>query len=126
MDSFQNQITAITQKLDALNRLTEQLSDKINNLISETQLSNEQPQNAPLDSFTESLRSRSEQLNRFEGTMGHKDILIDNDYPSSDGHTGERALTPEVQIQRLTAQLTAAYGRIAALEEQLLARRIAQ
>jgi len=27
-------------------------------------------------------------------------------------------------VQRLTAQLTAAYNRIAALEEQLLARRI--
>lgn len=124
MDSFQNQISAITQKLDALNRLTEQLSDKINHLISEAQLSNEHHQNVQLDSFTESLRSRSDQLSRFEGTMGHKDILLDSDYPSSDGHTGERALTPEVQIQRLTAQLTAAYGRIAALEEQLLARRI--
>ena len=32
-------------------------------------------------------------------------------------------LSPQVQIQRLTAQLTAAYNRIAALEEQLLANR---
>ncbi len=30
----------------------------------------------------------------------------------------------EIQIRRLTAQLTAAYNRIAALEEQLLSYRI--
>jgi hypothetical protein len=35
----------------------------------------------------------------------------------------EQDLAPQVQIQRLTAQLTAAYNRIAALEEQLLAKR---
>ena len=35
--------------------------------------------------------------------------------------TLERSLAPETQIRRLTAQLTAAYNRIAALEEQLLA-----
>jgi hypothetical protein len=35
----------------------------------------------------------------------------------------EQDLSPQIQIQRLTAQLTAAYNRIAALEEQLLAKR---
>jgi hypothetical protein len=38
---------------------------------------------------------------------------------------GDRPLmTQDIQIQRLTAQLTAAYNRIAALEEQLVANRI--
>jgi hypothetical protein len=37
---------------------------------------------------------------------------------------GDKNLTPEIQIQRLTAQLTAAYNRIAALEEQLMKDRI--
>jgi hypothetical protein len=35
----------------------------------------------------------------------------------------EQDLDPRIQIQRLTAQLTVAYNRIAALEEQLLAKR---
>ena len=35
----------------------------------------------------------------------------------------EQDLSPQIQIQRLTAQLTVAYNRIAALEEQLLAKR---
>ncbi|MGK7912347.1 MAG: hypothetical protein AB4050_12850 [Synechococcus sp.] len=33
-------------------------------------------------------------------------------------------MPPEAQVQRLTAQLTAAYNRIAALEEQLLSQRL--
>lgn len=56
--------------------------------------------------------------------MKHKDVLSDHNYLESETQGGERILTPEVQIQRLTAQLTAAYNRIAALEEQLLAKRI--
>ena len=40
-----------------------------------------------------------------------------------DYNTDERSLSPDLQIRRLTAQVTAAYNRIAALEEQLLAQR---
>lgn len=50
----------------------------------------------------------------------HQDVLVDNE-TSSYRHQ-ETMLSPQSQIQRLTAQLTVAYSRIAALEEQLLAR----
>jgi hypothetical protein len=50
----------------------------------------------------------------------HQDVLVDNE-ASSYRHQ-ETMLSPQSQIQRLTAQLTVAYSRIAALEEQLLAR----
>ncbi|NJO80200.1 MAG: hypothetical protein HC827_17940 [Cyanobacteria bacterium RM1_2_2] len=56
--------------------------------------------------------------------MEHKDILSDLSYTDLEAQSGERSLSPEVQVQRLTAQLTAAYNRIAALEEQLIAKRI--
>jgi hypothetical protein len=57
--------------------------------------------------------------------MEHKDVLIDGTSEMSNSHqNGEKALSADIQVQRLTAQLTAAYNRIAALEEQLLARRI--
>lgn len=59
-----------------------------------------------------------------EEMMGHKDVIIEPDYIDSDRSTTEQPLTSEVQVQRLTAQLTAAYNRIAALEEQLLSHRI--
>jgi hypothetical protein len=35
-----------------------------------------------------------------------------------------KSMSQELQMQRLMAQLTAAYNRIAALEEQLMAQRI--
>jgi hypothetical protein len=54
----------------------------------------------------------------------HKDVLIDSDYSTTERQTVEVNLSQDIQIQRLTAQLTAAYHRIAALEEQLLATRV--
>lgn len=55
--------------------------------------------------------------------MEHKDVLTDGIYLDMHRQSGDN-ITPEIQIQRLTAQLTAAYNRIAALEEQLLRERI--
>jgi hypothetical protein len=59
-----------------------------------------------------------------EWIVNQQDILIDSSgveisYPQIE----EQNLSPQIQIQRLTAQLTAAYNRIAALEEQLLSKR---
>jgi hypothetical protein len=50
----------------------------------------------------------------------HQDVLVDNE--TSSYRQQETTMSPQSQIQRLTAQLTVAYSRIAALEEQLLAR----
>jgi len=60
----------------------------------------------------------------FDRSLIHQDIL-GNDNDLEDMVEGEQTeITPDIQIQRLTAQLTAAYNRIAALEEQLVAKRI--
>jgi hypothetical protein len=56
--------------------------------------------------------------------LQHKDILDDDGPLDGDISTPENALAPDMQVRRLTAQLTAAYNRIAALEEQLLSQRI--
>lgn len=58
------------------------------------------------------------------GIEQHKDVLVDVSYAESEARSSDRTLSTEVQIQRLTAQLTAAYNRIAALEEQLLSKRV--
>lgn len=53
-----------------------------------------------------------------------KDVLSDEEEMTSRPPSANGKVLPlEVQVQRLTAQLTAAYNRIAALEEQLMARR---
>ncbi len=56
----------------------------------------------------------------------HSDVLLDEEMSGSRSvrSTMGQNMQPEAQIQRLTAQLTAAYNRIAALEEQLLSRRL--
>lgn len=53
-----------------------------------------------------------------------KDVLGEEEEITSKPSTNGKLITPEIQVQRLTAQLTAAYNRIAALEEQLLSRRV--
>ena len=62
-------------------------------------------------------------------TNTHKDILSDfdpeNKYQnvSGYGYREDSNISCEDKVQRLTAQLTAAYHRIAALEDQLIAHR---
>ncbi len=56
------------------------------------------------------------------GDISHKDVIQDEGGMATTG-LSDRVLGPDMQIRRLTAQLTAAYGRIAALEEQLLLSR---
>ncbi len=59
-----------------------------------------------------------------DGSSGHKDILNDKNHPQWMSHLGDREISMEWQVRRLTAQLTTAYNRIAALEEELLNRRM--
>ena len=56
----------------------------------------------------------------------HKDVLVDDESVHSsvsDNSQHAEIISCEEQVHRLTAQLTAAYYRIASLEEQLLAIR---
>jgi hypothetical protein len=119
MDPIQEQIASLNFKVDGLHNMIDELSGKVSESLSEV-LSEcsqrHQPEAVP-------VRPRFSYRSSFDTSMEHKDVLADNDFLDSDSHTGERSLAPEVQIQRLTAQLTAAYNRIAALEEQLLSKR---
>ncbi|MFM1843663.1 MAG: hypothetical protein RLZZ490_2406 [Cyanobacteriota bacterium] len=56
--------------------------------------------------------------------LAHKDIIKDDETSLPFWSQAEStSMTPDIQIRRLTAQLTAAYHRIAALEEQIMAQR---
>ncbi|MFS8860615.1 hypothetical protein [Synechococcus sp. B60.1] len=57
---------------------------------------------------------------------GSHNFLLDDEPTGVSSRSMGHELAPEAQIQRLSAQLTAAYNRIAALEEQLLAQRLRQ
>lgn len=123
MEPLQKQVQILNQKVDALYQVMEQLDGKVSRALSEccldkiSETRNDFPENSehhyPLKGYV-----------NFNPEFEHKDVLADSIYPDKNPQGGEKNITPEIQIQRLTAQLTAAYNRIAALEEQLLLKRI--
>ncbi|MGA7937884.1 MAG: hypothetical protein WCA35_30320 [Kovacikia sp.] len=122
METLQKQINILSAKVDALYQLIEQMSGKVSDVVSECRFGSSQIQRLE-NRETASFRSQRG-YSSFDAAMEHKDVLVDNNSVDSTSQSGEKQLTPEVQIQRLTAQLTAAYNRIAALEEQLLSKRV--
>ena len=120
MDVVQKQVLELSNKVDTLHGLMEQLTDKVSSLAT---LQNNSS-GSGLISDNRAINLPPAAVRRpVDPSMMHKDILSDEplegDRPGSSSHS----LSPEIQIQRLTAQLTAAYNRMAALEEQILACR---
>jgi hypothetical protein len=145
MESIQQQISTLTRKVDRVY----QIIDRLNQHVFEHQdpigggeeTSIEHPLNC------ECIQSESRRLpqaatnyrrngyadlpsganyrhDTAEWVIAQQDVLIDSSGVEISHHQiKEQDLSPQIQIQRLTAQLTAAYNRIAALEEQLLAKR---
>lgn len=124
MDAVHKQIIALSHKVDALYQLIEQLNHKVSDTLTEVR-------QMPRQETDRSLPAANVQPHTYQSpslldsVMDHKDVLSDDKTEFANGRqNSENALSADVQVQRLTAQLTAAYNRIAALEEQLLARRI--
>ena len=124
MDSVQKQIIVLSNKIDELYQLIEQLSGKVSESLSEIkQMPRANSDHSPATGNVRPYGYQSPSL--LDSVMEHKDVLMENHHEFSNSHqNSERVLSADIQVQRLTAQLTAAYNRIAALEEQLLARRI--
>jgi hypothetical protein len=123
MEPLQKQVQTLSHKLDALYQVIEQLDSKVSQAISDGSLGKAQAR----ENYLENSQAGHYQLKghiNFNPEMEHKDVLVDGIYPDGNFQGGDKNITPEIQIQRLTAQLTAAYNRIAALEEQLLLKRM--
>ncbi len=120
MDTLQKQIGTMDSKIDTLYQLVEQLTHNLSQVVTEIKTPNQGM------SYTASGTSNGRYYHHrhSDPSMEHKDVLVDSQGSEASIQGGEKPLSPEVQIQRLTAQLTAAYNRIAALEEQLLAQRV--
>lgn len=122
MEPLQKQVITLSHKVDALYQVIDSLSVRVSEALSECRLAPiQETQNSP--ELNTAGHYSTQSYSSLKLTMEHKDVLVDE--TSLDNHqSGEKELAPEIQIQRLTAQLTAAYNRIAALEELLLAQRI--
>ncbi len=133
MESLQHQVYVLNHKVDDLYQTLEQLNRKVSLCLGQQSLKVPPP---PSESPEALLRKRyayaignlvSNNLEESE-ELEHKDVLKEK----NERHEPEKIvqnnidseLTPEIQIRRLTTQLTAAYQRIAELEEQLMAKRV--
>jgi hypothetical protein len=121
MEPLQKQVLILSNKVDTLYEVVDRLNGQVSSALTECRLT---PASAPTDTLGEAGRYGNAGYSASKLAMEHKDILLDSNDLDTHIHSAEKELAPEIQIQRLTAQLTAAYNRIAALEEQLLARRI--
>ncbi|MFP4133703.1 MAG: hypothetical protein ACLFQP_05120 [Halothece sp.] len=120
MERLENHITTLEQKIDRLYAVVEHLSNRL-----DTNMQMQASQDNPTERATINESSQENRHRGFSSIMGHKDVLVDDDTNTSrnTASDGEK-VSPEIQIRRLNTQLAAAYNRIAALEEQLLAQRI--
>jgi chaperonin cofactor prefoldin len=119
MESIQGQVNVLDQKIDTLYQAIDQLSHRIAELLTDRQLKESEV------NLVGGRAGYGSQVHHYrDALLDHKDVLVDGEGMESHLHLSERAMSPELQIQRLTAQLTAAYNRIATLEEQILSRRV--
>lgn len=110
MDSIKQQIFELDLKVHQMYQLIERLSAQVNVVIA---------QNASLVDSDYSLNSL---VVSNVSLINHQDVLID-DRGENLNSINQDPIDPQIQIRRLTAQLTAAYNRIASLEEQLMYKR---
>lgn len=124
MDSLETEVKMLVGKVDDLYEMVAQINTKMSLILAEHKLISASAIEPPLLDMKDNLiygRSRV----TFEPSEEHKDVLVESKSSvNSSIQYLDRELTPDIQIQRLTAQLTAAYNRIAALEERLLAEKI--
>lgn len=123
MEALRQQVTALTHQVDALYKLIENMNAKLLESAHEHQLAHQQKNDCSQNGATDKS-SPYPSYRSTDALLEHKDILLDDGYFDKNSQSLEKELTADIQIQRLTAQLTAAYNRIAALEEQLLAKRM--
>ncbi len=123
MEMLRQQVTVLSQQVDSLYKLIENLNEKLLESAQETKLALLQ-KNDCSGTLGNDRTSSYQSYSRLDALLEHKDILLDDSYFDKNSQSLEKELSTEIQIQRLTAQLTAAYNRIAALEEQLLSKRM--
>jgi uncharacterized coiled-coil protein SlyX len=123
MEALNRQMMELHYKVDQLHRMVETLTKQFETLLADQQKQRPPKPQSSSTTIQNSLAESNHKSN--DKATEHKDILDDNSTNLTDSEvlSLDRTLGPDLQIQRLTAQLTAAYHRIAALEEQLMAGR---
>lgn len=125
METIHTQVTTLSHKVDALYEMIERLNEKLLDCVPAPQSKVNVPMDNPKVGYT-SKSYPTHSYHHYDGFLkdDSEELLVDDHSLNQERQNQDGVWTAEIQIQRLTAQLTAAYNRIAALEEQLLAKRI--
>jgi hypothetical protein len=120
MQPVEKKIEILTNRVDDVYQILDRLHQ---HLLPEARLTNTWCDNAQEANPESEMRQQFPQIDIQESSdwLIHQDVLIDSE-SSGSYRRPATVLSPQSQIQRLTAQLTVAYNRIAALEEQLLSK----
>jgi hypothetical protein len=124
MEASREQVTTLTNKVDSLYKIVEELNEKLTECIPEKKPTEPQRKFNHIGLGNLDKISSYHNYTSIDSMMDHKDVLSDDNFSDTNVHGLDKELTADIQVQRLTAQLTAAYSRIAALEEQLLSQRV--
>lgn len=133
MDSLQQQVYVLNHKVEDLYQTIEQLNRKISLCLGQQSLNvppaaNESPEALLRKRYAYAIGNLVSTTLEESEELEHKDVLKEkngrNEREKTVQNNIDSELTPEIQIRRLTTQLTAAYQRIAELEEQLIALRV--
>ena len=124
MDSLETEVKSLVGQVATLYEMVAQINTKMSLMLAEQELISAARIEQPKREIKENqIYGRNRVI--FEPSEEHKDVLVESKLSvNATVQYLENELTPDIQIQRLTAQLTAAYNRIAALEERLLAAKI--
>ncbi|HAC62269.1 MAG TPA: hypothetical protein DCF68_01715 [Cyanothece sp. UBA12306] len=126
MDALQQQINELNYKVNQLHNIVEQVSQQLmtSDVLSGPEVKTYPDSSTLIPCSDSSAKPPGATHGQFKLEMEHKDILTDDrEINSLVAPEGEVIFSRDLQVRRLTAQLTAAYNRIAALEEQLMACR---
>jgi predicted nucleic acid-binding Zn-ribbon protein len=120
MSGLQKQIADLNRKVEQLHKAVERLSQQISLLAPGEDGSIE------IEVIETVIASESIHDVSCPSVLSDRDILLaeTHRHKSQKNYYGDGNIPTDIQIRRLTAQLTAAYSRIATLEEQLLSHRI--
>lgn len=129
MDRLQEQVMLLNSKLDTLNETIQRLTQQLSVGLPATAGVEPVPKTLVHELVGSGVVGQAtsgrlaDVMAANERSLDYRDVLIDDTYFEIVPPSSEKDLTPEMQVQRLMAQLTAAYNRIAGLEEQLMSRR---
>lgn len=125
MDNLERHLLELETKVERLYGIVEEIGRQIALLVAAKDKPRQQSTGQFLTAAESSLPlADSINSGQFPSILDYKNSIVEGSEGKPSESSIEQSLAPETQIRRLTAQLTAAYNRIAALEEQLLAVRL--